>query len=207
MNKCFEGIQLLKFTEKTLVVTAMFSQMDEEVQFNKSIDPFEIKVHKEKVDENNEDAPPGKRNRTRVIETTVKEVRAIEDWLSDVEFQMRDSLRSNVIKSTEQYHKASKAKWIFAWPQQIVLAIDQIEWTNKMEKAIKSDLDNSLKHAFKHEEEKVAELVDLIRTQNLSKSEMRTLESLIVTDVHSRDTVQELMELNVRDVASFEWIS
>ena len=76
-----------------------------------------------------------------------------------------------------------------------------------MEKAIKSDLDNSLKHAFKHEEEKVAELVDLIRTQNLSKSEMRTLESLIVTDVHSRDTVQELMELNVRDVASFEWIS
>ena len=76
-----------------------------------------------------------------------------------------------------------------------------------MEKAIKSDLENSLKHAFIAEEEKVAELVDLIRLPNLSKADMRTLESLIVTDVHSRDTVQEIMELNVRDVASFEWIS
>jgi len=76
-----------------------------------------------------------------------------------------------------------------------------------MEKAIKSELDNSLKHAFTAEEEKVSELVDLIRTQRLSKSEMRTLESLIVTDVHSRDTAQEIMELNVRDIASFEWIS
>ena len=36
---------------------------------------------------------------------------------------------------------------------------------------------------------------------------MQTLESLIVTDVHSRDTTQELMELNVRDITSFEWIS
>ena len=36
---------------------------------------------------------------------------------------------------------------------------------------------------------------------------MRTLESLIVTDVHSRDTTQEIMELNVRDISSFEWIS
>jgi len=36
---------------------------------------------------------------------------------------------------------------------------------------------------------------------------MRTLESLIVSDVHSRDVTQEIMELNVRNVAVFEWIS
>ena len=53
----------------------------------------------------------------------------------------------------------------------------------------------------------MAELVDLIRTPNLSKADVQTLESLIVTDVHSRDTTQEIMELNVRDIASFEWIS
>ena len=75
--------------------------MEEEVKFNKSIDPFEIKVLKETIDETNEDAPSGRRHRARVIETTVKEVRAIEDWLSDVEFQMRDSLRSNVVASTD----------------------------------------------------------------------------------------------------------
>lgn len=42
---------------------------------------------------------------------------------------------------------------------------------------------------------------------DLSKADMRTLESLIVTDVHSRDVTQEIQELNVRNVAAFEWIS
>lgn len=36
---------------------------------------------------------------------------------------------------------------------------------------------------------------------------MRTLESLIVTDVHSRDTTEEILKLGVKDVSSFEWIS
>ena len=76
-----------------------------------------------------------------------------------------------------------------------------------MEKAIKSTLDNSLRNAFASEEQKVQELVELIRLPNLSKADMRTLESLIVTDVHSRDVTQEIMELNVRDIAVFEWIS
>ena len=49
---------------------------------------------------------------------------------------MRDSLRTNILDSTVQYHDVAKAQWIFAWPQQIVLAIDQIEWTQKMERAI-----------------------------------------------------------------------
>ncbi len=61
--------------------------------------------------------------------------------------------------------------------------------------------------AFDAEEEKVQELVELIRMPDLSKADMRTLESLIVTDVHSRDVTQEIMELNVRNVATFEWIS
>ena len=64
-----------------------------------------------------------------------------------------------------------------------------------------------MRRAFRAEEEKVAELVDLIRTPNLSQSDMRTLESLIVTDVHSRDTTEELMRLKVTDITSFEWIS
>ena len=181
--------------------------MDEEVKFIKSIDPFIIKVHKETIEEQDMTAPTGRRHRTKVVETTVKEVRAIEDWLSDVEFQMRDSLRNNIIESTVKFQNTSKATWIFAWPQQIVLAIDQIEWTQKMEKAISSEAENSLKFAARSEEEKVSELVTLIRTPNLSKTQMRTLESLIVTDVHSRDVTQEIMELNVRDTSIFEWIS
>ena len=117
LNKCFEGIQSLHFTEESLIVTSMISAMGEVVPFNKQIDPFTFNTHKEKIEETYEDGQSGRvRNRTRVFETTVKEVRAIEDWLSDVEFQMRDSLRSNVTKSTVHYENSGKAEWIFAWP-------------------------------------------------------------------------------------------
>ena len=64
----------------------MKSEMGEEVKFNQTINPFVLKVHKETIQESNENEPVGRRHRQRVIETTVKEVRAIEDWLSDVEF-------------------------------------------------------------------------------------------------------------------------
>ena len=100
---------MLNFTPESLIVTAMISDMNEEVRFNSEIDPFVVKLHKETIDEVNEDAPTGRRHKTRVVETMVKEVRAIEDWLSDVEFQMRDSLRTNVIESTIQYEQVSKA--------------------------------------------------------------------------------------------------
>ena len=100
---------------------------------------------------------------------------------------MRDSLRSNIQDSTMHFNSVAKREWIFSWPQQIVLAIDQIDWTGRMERAIKSENENSLKNAYRIEEEKVQELVELIRLPNLSKADMRTLESLIVTDVHSRD--------------------
>lgn len=88
-----------------------------------------------------------------------------------------------------------------------MLAIDQIDWTSRLEKAIKGTTGDSLRFTWRTEERKVNELVDIIRTPNLSKSDMRTLESLIVTDVHSRDTTYELMEQKVSDIESFEWIS
>ena len=95
----------------------MLSAMDEEVKFNKQIDPFEIKVHKETIEETLKDAPTGRRHRARVVETVVREVRPIEDWLTDVEFQMRDSLRSNIHDSSTHFDSVAKKQWIFSWPQ------------------------------------------------------------------------------------------
>ena len=65
LNKCFEGIQLLKFT-KDLIVTSMISSMGEQVDFNQDINPFE--------------------NKKLPDRGYVKEVKPIENWLSDVEY-------------------------------------------------------------------------------------------------------------------------
>lgn len=161
--------------------------MDEYVAFKKEIDPFEIKTVREEIEEDGDATGRHKKKSSRVTEKRVKEVRPIEEWLTEVQEQMRDSLRSNVTASTKDALATPKPKWIFAWAQQTVLVIDQIDWTAKVEKAITAPQEDALRLAFKREEAKLAELVDLIKEPNRSKVDMRTLETLIVTDVHAMD--------------------
>ena len=53
-----------------------------------------------------------------------KEVRNVELWLTEVETQMRDSLRDLVKRSGAAYSTENRKKWIFEWPSQIVLTMD-----------------------------------------------------------------------------------
>ncbi len=88
LNKCFEGIDKLEFNSDK-VILGMYSSMDEYVQFVQKIDPFNRET---------------------------KEVRNVEDWLTDVEVQMRDSLRDLVRRSSAEYSAEKRRKWLFEWP-------------------------------------------------------------------------------------------
>ena len=61
----------------------MYSNLDEYVPFNKTIDPFEFKMVKEEVEDIDESSGRN-RKRSKIEERQVKEVRAIENWLTDV---------------------------------------------------------------------------------------------------------------------------
>jgi dynein heavy chain len=54
--------------------------------------------------------------------------------------------------------------------------------------------------------EQLNDLVELVR-QPLSKQQQVTLNALIVIDVHAKDVVDKLVQTNVTDIGSFEWIS
>jgi len=54
----------------------------------------------------------------------LKEVRPIEEWLLEVEYQMRNSLANSVSQSLKAYDKVAKQDWIFDWSQQVILVID-----------------------------------------------------------------------------------
>lgn len=49
-------------------------------------------------------------------------------------------------------------------------------------------------------------IVQMVRG-NLSMMETLTLGALIVLEVHNKDVVKILIEDNVRDVTSFEWLA
>lgn len=52
---------------------------------------------------------------------------------------MRKTLRELARDSLKDYYKTKRTEWVSAWPGQIVLAVDQIDWTIGVEEAIKKE--------------------------------------------------------------------
>lgn len=66
----------------------MYSSMGEYIKFVNEIDPFNRETN---------------------------EVRNVEDWLTEVEVQMRDSLRDLIKRSSADYSTENRKKWLFNW--------------------------------------------------------------------------------------------
>lgn len=170
----------------------MYSNMGEYIKFPNEISPFLVKESL-------------KRGGPQEIS-----VRNIEEWLGEVEQQMKESLRQQVRLSSEDYYQRPRSQWIFEWPSQVVLTLDQVFWTSMIEKdgISKHQRDpSSLKKVYHQEEAKLHELVELIKHPRENQAHLMSLGALIVLDVHSKDVTKELALLNVSDLNSFDWIS
>ena len=106
MDKCFEGIQRVQFTD-TDCVYGMISAEKETVGFLRKVDV-------------NEGDKKGN----------------VEKWMLEIEAQMITSLRDLAKQALVSYPKTLRTEWSRMFPGQIVLAISQIFWTTEVEKAI-----------------------------------------------------------------------
>ena len=61
----------------------------------------------------------------------------VEDWMTDVEDQMKQSIRSALLKSIVGYMENPRIKWVTMHPGQCVLNGSQVLWTQEVEEAIK----------------------------------------------------------------------
>ena len=104
MDKCFEGIQKVMFSEKQEVY-GMISAEGEEVMLNTKIDV-------------NEGDKKGN----------------VERWMLEIEKVMISSLRELTKKSITNYYTTTRDDWVKNWPGQIVLAVDQVDWTDGVTK-------------------------------------------------------------------------
>lgn len=53
--------------------------------------------------------------------------------MNDIISKMRSELRSILKASVEDYSKKPRDKWLFDWPSQIILVVNQIFWCNEVE--------------------------------------------------------------------------
>ncbi|KAL0279081.1 UNVERIFIED_CONTAM: hypothetical protein PYX00_000712 [Menopon gallinae] len=127
----------------------------------------------------------------------------VERWLSQVESLMVQSIRDICMEAVSAYVNTARNSWVLAWPGQVVICGSSIHWAAEVSEAIEeSTLDNYLYKSITQ----IQQLVDLVRGQLTSGARI-TICALIVIDVHAKDVVKSLNNLNVKSITDFNWIS
>jgi dynein heavy chain len=124
----------------------------------------------------------------------------VEKWMLEIETVMRKTLRELCRDSLKDYYIAKRTSWVSSWPGQIVLAVDQIDWTQGVEQAIKKE--GGLAAYIQTLKDQIEEIVQLVRG-DLSVGTRITLKAMVVIDVHARDVVQSLMDKHVQTQNDF----
>ncbi|XP_066265765.1 dynein axonemal heavy chain 1-like isoform X2 [Branchiostoma lanceolatum] len=127
----------------------------------------------------------------------------VEDWLLEVERVMKESLRSIIGRSLAVYPDTKRTEWVLNWPGQVVIAGCQTFWSKEVSDSLEEE---NLPERLEILIEQMTGLVELVRGK-LSKMQREILSALIVIEVHARDVVSNMVELDVKNVNDFEWIS
>ena len=135
----------------------------------------------------------------------------VEDWMGEVEDQMKISVRHKLKTSIFDYPKLgapnplkTRVEWVKSHPGQAVLNGSQVHWTEECENALEK---NCVKEYWENTlQTQLNDLVEAVRLK-LTVQQKLTLNALIVIDVHAKDVVEKLFRSNITDVMSFEWIS
>ena len=181
LGKCFDNMKALKFgkDEAEHEMFGMVSNEGEEVAFS---------------------AP-------------VSAVGNVEDWLGDVEGMMRTSLYDLHRDALQAYPSTdegaiNRSGWLFQWPAQVVLTIDQIAWTQRVTAALRAAADGSNPGALATFQDLIVRQIDamvgMVRGE-LPKQQGKLLGALLVIDVHGRDVVRAMLDKKVDSLEAFEW--
>lgn len=127
----------------------------------------------------------------------------VEKWLSQVEELMLASMRDIAEESVLAYFTDVREEWVLSWPGQIVICSSQVHWTSEVYESFEEHSTLSYLHKCN---DQIQDIVDLVRGK-LDRGARITLNALIVIDVHARDVVKLLVDLDVTSPLDFNWIS
>ena len=184
MKKCFDGIDKLEFQEN-LDITACMDAKGEKI-------PFEYSACNHKLINPNDSGGN------------------VEAWLVEVEAIMRKSLAHTIDNSQVDYTRKKFMDWIKEWQGQVVLAVNQIQWTSRIENAVTEGQIIGANKAIKNLATDIADevllTVKLVRTK-ISKALRTSCGALVVLHVHNRDTTFYLAHLGIESIGDFDLLS
>jgi hypothetical protein len=180
LKKCFDGIAKLQF-QANLDITACFDPKNEKLDF-----PYD-KVHHKKINPNDSGGN-------------------VEKWLIEVEAIMKKSLAYAIDTSMTDYLKSDRIEWVKRWQGQVIIAINQIRWSFDVERVLNAGPEAEGLHGYYQKLcDELMRTVELVRG-DIPKQLRTAIGALVVMDVHNRDTVHEMAEMNVGAVTDFDWL-
>ena len=150
------------------------------------------------------------------LTSSVKAEGAVETWLLAFETQMRQTLydmckHAFVNQPQTEDEIINRAEWLWAYPAQVVICVDQILWTAYTGTALKNIEDNSAEVGIKPMEDFLVLLLKQIDAMvgqvklPLNKQQRMLLGALLTIDVHARDVIRTMVRKAVSSLSDFEW--
>jgi len=180
LKKCFDGIAELKF-EGNLDITACFDPKKEKLEF-----PY-AKINHKKINPNDSGGN-------------------VERWLIEVELVMKKALAFAIDCSMADYLASVRTEWLHRWQGQVIIAVNQVSWCHDVEAVLIDGAENGLSTFYQKLCAQLLQTVELVRG-NLEKNMRVAVGSLVVMDVHNRDTINEMAEAKVGKITEFDWLA
>ncbi|KAH9922687.1 dynein heavy chain [Amylocystis lapponica] len=143
----------------------------------------------------------------------LKDFPKINDWLSKLEAEMRDSLAlllCDAVTELQTFYGTGLSlpqdqfmAWMEKYPAQLVTLAVQVAWTASVETALESS--QTLEGPLDTVRQGLDLLADVVLTELIPVTR-RKCEHLITELVHQRDVLRTLMQQHVSDNRAFSWL-
>ena len=134
---------------------------------------------------------------------------AVEDWMTRVEDEMKNTLHVISKRAIMFYAKEKRTKWITQHLGMITVLGTQVWWTFSVQDVFKRVSEGD-KHAMKNELIKqtndLNDLIAMVRT-DLESNTRKKINVLIILDVHARDIVDRFVRDSILSDKEFDWES
>jgi len=137
---------------------------------------------------------------------------AVEHWLTDVETNMRITLKFLLKKTRDDLRRNlnRRDKWITEWPGQTGITSAQIQWTVAVTRALYASTalrmkKNPLKKV-RRKLNKILNKFSIAIRGNLTKIQRLKITSMVTNEIHARDVTERMYRKDCRDLNGFDWL-
>jgi dynein heavy chain len=220
LDKCQKSLSDYLDTKRNAFPRFFFISDDELLSVLGTSDPTAVQIHMLKLFTNVKSLKFARANKLIVgmgsskneilnFEEGVVVSGGVEEWMTLIEAEMKNSLRLISKRGTFAYANADRVDWVDQQLGMVGLCGSQIWWTWETEDAFRKVAKGNkygMKELLDAQNEQLLDLVKKIR-QPLKSHMRKKINTLLIVDVHAKDIIDRFVRDSILDAREFDWES